>query len=27
MSGEDVRLVHHKLKEFGFYKDKLDGFF
>jgi hypothetical protein len=27
MSGEDVRLVQHKLKEFGFYKDKIDGFF
>jgi N-acetyl-anhydromuramyl-L-alanine amidase AmpD len=27
MSGEDVRIIQHKLKEFGFYRDKIDGFF
>jgi peptidoglycan hydrolase-like protein with peptidoglycan-binding domain len=27
MSGEDVRLLQNKLKEFGFYKERVDGFF
>lgn len=27
MSGEDVRFMQTKLKEFGFFKEKIDGFF
>jgi N-acetyl-anhydromuramyl-L-alanine amidase AmpD len=27
MSGEDVRFLQTKLKEFGFFKDRVDGFF
>lgn len=27
MSGDDVRFVQNKLKEFGFFKEKVDGFF
>lgn len=27
MSGEDVRFVQNKLKEFGFYKERVDGHF